>query len=64
MKNYDFDGVGAPLKIVMESHLTKKHWKIYWNNLSFISKFDYKFDEDIKQYSLASCEGIVKIHPT
>ena len=64
MKNYDLYGVRAPLKIIVEFHLTKKYWKIYWTNLNFLSKFDFKFDEDIKQYSLASCDGIVKIYHT
>ena len=55
MMNYILCGVKALLGIVVEFYSTKNYWKIYWTNSNFPSKFDFKFDEDIKKYSLVSC---------
>ena len=47
-------GVRAPLKIVMEFHLTKNIGK-YIGLIPIFLQIRFEFDEDIKQYSLASC---------
>ena len=64
MKNYDFWGVKTPLKIAMEFYQTKIYGKYIGMNPTFPLKFDFKVDEDINKYSLASCERIVKIRHT